>query len=384
MMKNHQAPRQSTPLSHWWEKTVSGQDTSLSASISRLLLQAVSGLYWLGLKGNLLLYTSGRKRRTCPALPAISIGNLTMGGTGKTTAAAFLARHLQHAGIKPAIVLRGYRGQIGREPVILWGDEATTGWRVSETGDEACLLAQTLEGVPVAVGKRREAVIARLAEDSDAQIVILDDGFQYFRMNRLIDIVLIDATVDISHQQLFPAGYLREPVAHLRRADQIWLTHADQADPAQLSRLKKLVRHSAEELPVVETTHQITGLRMLRGQPVALEQICARQVLAVSAIGNPESFEQSLRRLGAEVTARRYADHHYYTVQDLREIEAAARAQQADFVAITAKDAVKWPDRELDIPVVVVACQLQIISGQQAVAEVVDRARQALGESHYD
>jgi len=382
-MKNHPDRRQSATLCRWWEKAVSGQDTSLSASLSRLLLRGGAGLYWLGLKSNLLLYTSRLKQRTCPALPVISIGNLTMGGTGKTTAAAFLARRLQHTGLKPAIVLRGYRGQTRRKPVILC-DDATGRTDVTAAGDEACLLAQTLEGVPVAVGKRREAVIARLAEDSDAQIVILDDGFQYFRMNRLIDIVLIDATVDISHQRLLPAGYLREPVAHLRRADQLWITHADQVSPSQLPRLKSSLHQIANELPVVETRHQITGLRVLRGQPVALEEICARQVLAVSAIGNPESFERSLRQLGATVTPLRYDDHHYYTVQDLREIEAAARAQQADFVAITAKDAVKWPDRELDVPVIVIECQLQIISGQQAVDEVVDRARQAIGEYHDD
>jgi len=379
-MTSHQGPRQSATFRRWWAETVSGEDASLSASVSRLVLQVVSGLYWLGFKGNLLLYTNGLKRRSTPTLPAISIGNLTMGGTGKTTAAAFLARRLQHAGIRPAIVLRGYRGHGGREPVILCADEATTAWRVSETGDEACLLAQTLDGVPVAVGKRREAVIARLAEDSDAQVVILDDGFQYFRMDRLADIVLIDATVDMNRQRLFPAGYLREPLAHLRRADQIWITHADQASSSQLSRLKSTLGQIANELPVVETIHQITGLRMLSGQPVELEGIRERQVLAVSAIGNPESFEQSLRQLGAEVTARRYADHHYYTVQDLRQIEAAARAQHADFVAITAKDAVKWPEQELDVPVVVVECQLQIISGQQTIDEVVHRARQAIGE----
>ena len=379
-MKTHQGPKQSATFRRCWEKTVSGEDASLSASVSRLVLLAVSGLYWLGLNGNLLLYTSGLKRRSTPALPAISIGNLTMGGTGKTTAAAFLAGRLQNAGIRPAIVLRGYRGHSGREPVILCADEATTGWRVSETGDEACLLAQTLEGVPVAVGKRREAVIARLAENSDAQVVILDDGFQYFRMNRLIDIVLIDATVDINRQRLFPAGYLREPVAHLRRADQIWITHADQASPSELSRLKSTLHQIANKLPVVETTHQITGLRMLSGPPVGLEKIRERQVLAVSAIGNPESFKQSLRQLGAEVTPLRYADHHYYASADLQQIQDAARTHRADYIAITAKDAVKWPEQELDVAVVVVECQLQIISGQQTIDEVVDRAKQATGE----
>jgi len=382
-MNNHQASNQSATFRRWWEKTVSSEDASLSASVSRLALQAVAGLYWLGLKGNLLLYTSGLKRRSTPALPAISIGNLTMGGTGKTTAAAFLSRRLQQTGVRPAIVLRGYRGQTGRESVILCSDDGTSRPDVTAAGDEACLLAQTLDGVPVAVGKRREAVIAQLVQGSDAEVVILDDGFQYFRMNRLADIVLIDATVDINRQRLFPAGYLREPLAHLRRADQIWITHADQASPPQLARLNSLLRQHAGDLPLVETKHQITGLRMLSGQPVELEEIRERQVLAVSAIGNPGSFEQSLRQLGAEVTARRYADHHYYTVQDLRQIEAAARTQQADFVTITIKDAVKWPDRELDVPVIIVECQLQIISGQQAVAEVVECARQAIGE-HFD
>ncbi len=382
-MKNHQAPRQSATFGRWWEKTVSSEDASLSASVSRLVLQAVSGLYWLGLKGNLMLYTSGLKRRTRPVLPAISIGNLTMGGTGKTTAAAFLARRLQQAGIRPAIVLRGYQAQIGREPVILCSDDATSRPDVTAAGDEAFLLTQMLQGVPVAVGKRREAVIARLAENSNAQIVILDDGFQYFRMNRLVDIVLIDATVDINRQRLFPAGYLREPLAHLCRADQIWITHADQASPAQLARLKDFLHHSSRELPIVETRHQATGLRTLNGPPVELEEIRERQVLAVSAIGNPESFEQSLRQLGATVMPLRYADHHYYTAQDLREVAAAARTQQADFVAITAKDAVKWPDQELDVPVIVVECQLEIISGEQAVAEVVNHARQSIG-GHFD
>ncbi len=382
-MKNQQAPRQSATLRRWWEETVSGQNSSLSVSISRLLLWAVSGLYWLGINGNLLLYTSGLKRRRMPVLPAISIGNLTMGGTGKTTAAAFLAHRLHHAGIRPAIVLRGYQAQIGREPVILCSDEATLRPDATAAGDEASLLAQMLDEVPIAVGKHREAVIARLAQDTDADIVILDDGFQYFRMHRLVDIVLIDATVDISHQQLLPAGYLREPVTHLRRADQIWITHTDQASPSQLARLKNLLLHSAKGLPIVETRHQVTGLRTLSGLPVELAEIRDRRVLAVSAIGNPESFEQSLLHLGATVTPLRYDDHHYYTVQDLREIAAAAHTQQANFVATTAKDAVKWPDQELDVPVIIVECQLQIISGEQTIAEVVDHARQAIGE-HFD
>ncbi len=332
-MKSHDGFTQSTRFRRWWEKTTSSQNTSLSARASRLLLQPM-----------------------------------------------FLARRLQQAGLRPAIVLRGYRGQIGREPVILSGNTATLLPDVTIAGDEAYLLAQMLDEVPIAVGKRREAVIAQLFQETNADIVILDDGFQYFRMNRLVDIVLIDATVDIGRQRLFPAGSLREPIKHLQRADQIWLTHTDLVDVSQLVQLKELVHQIADKLPVVETKHRITGLHILRGQPVALEKICQRQVLAVSAIGNPQSFEQSLCQLGAIVTPLRYDDHHYYTAQDLREIEATAHAQQADFITITAKDAVKWPEQDLDVPVMVVECQLQIINGQQTVDELVSCARQATGE----
>ncbi len=370
---------QSAPARRRWEGIVADRDASVTARAARLMLGALSGLHWLGLKANLSLYTTGLKHRTQPALPVVSVGNLTLGGTGKTTAVQFLARCLQDAGIRPAVVLRGYRASRMRAPVILISDEDTVPPDVAEVGDEACLLAQALPAVPLGVGKRREAVIAELAARTRAQVVLLDDGFQYFRMQKLADIVLIDATVDIGGQRLFPAGYLREPLSHLQRADQIWITHSDQVAESELAKLRATLAPVTGNSPLVETKHQISALTTLAGEPLSPEEIGGTRLLAVSAIGNARSFEKSLANLGAEVIPLRYDDHHYYSAGDLAHIDAAAREHQADFITITRKDAVKWLAGRTTVPVVVVDCALQIARGQQAVAALVAQIEQAVG-----
>ncbi len=365
---------------HWWEDVVSRRDSGIPARLTRLALGALSGPYWLGLKANLALYATKLRRRTQPALPVVSVGNLTLGGTGKTTAVQFLARRLQEAGTRPAVVLRGYRAGRTGQPIILAGSEYTELPEVAEVGDEAYLLAQALANVPVGVGKHREAVIAELAAQARGQVVLLDDGFQYFRMNRLFDIVLVDATVDLSRQRLFPAGYLREPLSHLRRADQIWITHCDLVAQSELAGLNSTVARLSGDLPVVETIHEITGLRMLSGQEMTPDEIVGMRLLAVSAIGNAQAFEQSLSSLGAEVISLRYNDHHYYCPEDLAHIDSCAREHDAELVAITPKDAVKWPRGTTEIPVAVVDCQLRITKGEQAVTALIASVQQVVSD----
>ncbi len=365
---------------HWWEDVVSRRDSGIPARLTRLALGALAGPYWLGLKANLALYSSGLRQRTQPALPVVSVGNLTLGGTGKTTAVQFLARRLQEAGIRPAVILRGYRAGRTGQPIILAASEYTQLPAVAEVGDEAYLLAQALANVPVGVGKHREAVIAGLAAQARVQVVLLDDGFQYFRMNRLFDIVLVDATVDLGRQRLFPAGYLREPLSHLRRADQIWITHCDLVAKSELAGLNSAVARLSGDLPVVETLHEITGLRMLSGKEMTPDEIVGIRVLAVSAIGNAQAFEQSLNRLGAEVVPLRYDDHHYYRLEDLAHIDSCAREHRAELIAITRKDAVKWPRGTTEIPVAIVDCQLRITKGEQAVTALIGSVQQAVSD----
>ncbi len=368
-------------LYRWWHRVISAPPKG--PSISRGLLSALSGLYRLGLKANLAIYGWGLKGQTEPVLPTISVGNLTLGGTGKTTVVQFLARRLSQEGLLPAIVLRGYR-RASPSVAALISDEQGLLVSVAEAGDEAYMLANSLAAVPVAVGKRRETAIKLLADHTSAQVVLLDDGFQYFRMSKLIDIVLVDATQSLADQRLFPAGRLREPLSHLRRADQVWITHADQATSDQLDALRRLLATAVPPIPLVVTIHQLSSLSSLAGEIATLKELAGARVLAVSGIGNPQSFEASLQQAGAQVVPLRYPDHHAYSAADMQHIQQVARHHNAEMIVCTSKDAVKWPQMDWPVPVAEVGCQLSVIEGESHINRIVEKVREKVTAADND
>lgn len=357
-------------LRRGWEAIVNGRADGAGASLARGALRLVSPLYATGLKANLALYTRGFKARTRPALPVVSVGNLTLGGTGKTTVAAFLARRLQSE-VKPAVVLRGY-GRADEAAPVLVSDGARVHADLDRAGDEALMLARLLPGCAVAVGKRREEVIALARERADAQVIVLDDGFQYFRMARDLDIVLLDALAEPISWRLFPAGRLREPVAHLRRADQVWITHADLAPPERVEALRDLADRHCPGRPVVVTRHRPGGLRPLREGGSAPDTLADLRVIALSALGNPHAFEAALAQAGAEVVPLRFADHHAYTPADYDRVRSLAQDRGARWVVTTEKDAVKLPPPpEPCPPVAVLGCELEIVAGGEHLDEAL-------------
>ncbi len=331
--------------------------------LARGALAALSLPYRLGLEANLALYDWGLKARTVPALPVISVGNLSLGGTGKSTTVTYLARRLQERGVAPAVVTRGYRRS--GEGVLLVGAGQDPP-DPAQTGDEPAMLARLLPGIPLAVGKRREQAIRLLAERTTARVALLDDGFQYFRMGRAVDLVLLDASRASRSERLFPAGYLREPWSHLRRADQVWLTHVDRAAPGAVERLQTRVRRYGRLPEPVLTRHRLTALRGPDGERRPPEDLAGRRVLAVSGLGNPASFEDSLRAAGAEPVPLRYPDHHAYSAADWEEIAREQAQQRAEFVVLTEKDAVKLP-APLPFEAWVAECELEILSGAEQV-----------------
>ncbi|MCE5217765.1 tetraacyldisaccharide 4'-kinase [bacterium] len=363
-----------------WEAVVTGRSGGLGASAGRLGLRLGAGLYAAGLKANLWLYTSGLKRRTQPSLPVISVGNLSLGGTGKTTTTAFLAQALLPR-VKPGIVLRGH-GRSSSEAVLIVSDGSEVKATPAEAGDEAVMLARQLPGVAVAVGKRRETVIEALRSRTGAQVAVLDDGFQYFRMARELDLVLLDALAGPEAWRLFPAGRLREPVTHLQRASQVWITHADLASTEHLEQLRTLARRYCPNCPVVVTRHREGVLRPLSGGGAPVEDLRGQKVVAVSALGNPQSYEMGLEKLGAQVTPARFPDHHRYVPEDYERIKQTCRASGAGLVVTTEKDAVKLPPPPEDCPpVVVMSCGLEVLEGldevESALQAVCDQVQQA-------
>lgn len=330
------------------------------------------------MRANLAIYERGLKPRTEPALPVASIGNITLGGTGKTTTTRRLARDLAAAGVRPGIILRGHR-RSGGAPEMLISGGAELLVEQTQAGDEAAMLAFTTTS-PIAVGKRRERVI-ELLEGARAQVALLDDGFQYFRMRREIDLVLVDGTFDLSQARVFPAGYLREPLDHLRRATHLMITHCDLAAESHLARTMDLLSHYAPDAPVIRSRHAPSGFYHLEEPEEILppEQLRDRDVLAMCAVGNPASFEGLLLQLGARVAARSiFADHHAYCPEDWELVREAIGSRQVELIAVTEKDAVKLPPPPPDLPpVVAVAVDLQITQNEESWDGLIFKLQEA-------
>jgi tetraacyldisaccharide 4'-kinase len=366
-------------MERWWRETVAGRRQGPAAALSRAGLAALSAPYEMVMRANLAVYERGMKAHTRPALPVVSVGNITLGGTGKTTTTRRLARDLLGRGLRPGIVLRGHK----RDADHPWQLASDGGGLLIDTevaGDEAAMLAETVPGAPIAVGKRRERVVGLLAE-AGAQAAILDDGFQFFRMQREVDLVLVDATFDLSVARVFPAGHLREPLDHLRRATHLLITHADLAAEERIERTGRLLHKYAPDAPLMLSRHAPSGVyaldapddvrppETLRGMPVA----------AMCAVGNPESFRELLEDLGADVVATCFfPDHHAYQAEDWERVRAALGDSGAESIVVTEKDAVKLPPAPEDLPpVAAVAVDLSIMKGEESWDELVGRVEQA-------
>ncbi len=316
-------------------------------------------------------YRSGLRRARGGALPVVSVGNVSVGGTGKTTTCLYLARELSARGVTPGIVLRGYKRRGGGALLVSDGDALLCG--PDEAGDEAWLLARQLPGCPVAVCRRRERALELLAAHTRARVAILDDGYQYYRLARQVNLVLLDAFTPEVADHVFPAGFLREPYSHLARASDIWITHADTAHSARVDQLRAVAARYAPDARVAETAHRSAGLTTWDGQMVETGALTQRPVVAFAGIGNPESFFDMAEALTTQgVTRIEFPDHHRYSPRDWETVSAAARRMSAA-VLTTPKDAVRAPDPLAGIDVYILTPTLSVVSGLEAVEMLLQR-----------
>ena len=357
-------------LATLWQEVVSGHRRGLSAGLLRSGLRAVAPPYAVGATVHRAVYERGVLPRERLACPVLSVGNITTGGTGKTSAVLLLAKLLVQRGITPAILLRGHRRR-GSGALILPRGQ-TDGAEVEQAGDEACMVARMLPEAVVAVGKRREVVARQVLSETDARALILDDGFQYYPLERDLDLVLLDALWPCSTDRVFPAGTLREPLSNLRRADALWLTHVDVADVAALREVRRLAERGGQG-PCVETRHQPLLLRRPDGNATEpLSALRERTIGAVSSIGNPLAFELALQRLdAAAVRPLRFPDHHRYAAPDVAQIKRCAG--EVDFVVTTEKDAVRLPPETWELDNLwILRCEMQFVRGEEEALGMVD------------
>jgi tetraacyldisaccharide 4'-kinase len=285
------------------------------------------------------------------ALPVVSIGNLTLGGTGKTPCVEYVARFFRQRDLRVAILSRGYGSAGGRN-------------------DEALVLEQNLPDVPHLQGADRLSLAAIATEELESEVLVLDDGFQHRRLARDLDIVLLDATEPWGHGYLFPRGLLREPPTALRRAGAIVLTRCDQASTSELDRLRDAVESQVLSAPVAETVHRPVEWVNSEGQTAPLDLVQQHPIAAFCGIGNPAAFQQTLRSLGATpLDFRIFADHHRYTREDVSQFHAWARQQPAEAMMVTTqKDLVKLRVLQLGgRPLWALRIALEIRAGKDAL-----------------
>jgi tetraacyldisaccharide 4'-kinase len=326
-------------------------ETPLRAA-ALLPLEPLSWLYGAGAWAHRALYHKGVLRRSRFPGHVVSVGNLVVGGTGKTPLAAWIATGLHRRGRKTAIANRGY-GRRGSEAVIVVSDGRYVRSRAEVAGDEAMLLAAHAPGVPVLVGRERSLVAWRALSAFGADVLVLDDGFQHHRLHRDVDLVTFDGGLGFGNRRVLPRGPLREPARALRRAQAIGVVDGPlpAADAALIDRIAPGAhRFTARRAPV--------ALRPLAGGASDSPELLAdAEVGLLAGLAHPAGFRRSLEALGARIVSERvFCDHHRYRERDLRGLAA-----DAPLWVTTEKDAVKilpsWTGRA-DVRVLQVALEV--------------------------
>lgn len=307
-----------------YRRIVSGSDQGIVAVLLRVPLGIAGILYGLIMSVRNVLYDRGLLTSHSAGVPVICIGNLTTGGTGKTPLVIWLCNYLQGKGIKCAILTRGYRTHSG------------------QMSDEPALLAKACNDVPVIVNSDRAAGAQKAVEKYQAQLLIMDDGFQHRRLRRDLDIVAIDATCPFGYGKVLPGGLLRESVNGLKRAGAVIITRSDQVDQGILNQIEEQIQTLAPGIPVGRTQHQHRCGVTFGNERLEIAELRSRKLFAFCGIGNPDAFFSSLRQSGLQVAATKtFDDHHLYSPSDIESLFTQARECGADTILCTQKDWVK-------------------------------------------
>jgi tetraacyldisaccharide 4'-kinase len=391
----HFHERMRLSIRDWTEATetlvlevISGHRRDRRATVIRGILYCLSLVFRVAIKLRHALYSVRILRDATLGVQVITVGNLTVGGTGKTPVVEKFARELQDAGRKVAILSRGYRSR--PRPLherilnkLLLRQDITPPKIVSDgesllldsetSGDEPYMLAANLRNVVVLVDKDRVKSGRYAIQKYGCDTLLLDDGFQYRKLKgRRHDVVLVDYQDAFGNGHLLPRGTLREPPSHLARADTIFITKID--GPTET--LRRRIKQFNSKASIIECVHHPLFFEdLFTGEQLPLEFVRHRRLATISGIAQPESFEQSLIRLGNQmVYQRRFADHHRYSQQEVLDVINRGVKRQAEMLITTQKDAVRFPklDRR-DLPIYFMRVEIKIMKGAKDFQDCVKK-----------
>jgi tetraacyldisaccharide 4'-kinase len=334
-----------------FRQIVSGRRRGLRAACLRTALSVVEIPYSLAVRWRNRRYDRRADLVHRVGVPVVSVGNLTLGGTGKTPMVAWIARRLRELDVRVTLISRGYGAEAG------------------SINDEALELERQLPDVPHLQDPDRVAAAAIAIDELQCQAILLDDAFQHRRIHRDLDIVLLDALEPFGFGRVFPRGTLREPLVGLRRADAVVLTRADMLDQQQRDALRQQVTDLAPDAPWAEVVHAPKQLLSADGATTALDSLRGQPVAAFCGLGNPAGFRHTLSVCGYEVAAfKEFPDHHRYQRDEIEQLAQWAEQSGAAAVVCTAKDLVKIGlDRLGSVPLHALTIGMEFLSGREAL-----------------
>ena len=346
---------------------ISGKTTGPLAAATRLALWLMTPAYRLAISIRNLKYSRDSNAVAKVAVPVISVGNLTTGGTGKSPMVIWISQRLREFGLRVAIVSRGYGGQRG-----------VSGTRPN---DEALEMQQRLPDVPQLQDPDRIKSAGIAIEELETQCIVMDDGFQHRRLHRDLDVVLIDATNPFGFGYLLPRGLLREPVGSLVRADVVVITRCGQVKQSAIDSVLEVINQNTADRsprPVVCQTRTVAK-RWLQfdGQSMEMDEFGGGPAIACCAIGNPDSFVKTATLAGANIVGQKFfPDHHSFTREDIESLVRLAREKGAERIICTHKDLVKIAINQLDgILFFALQVELEFVQGE---SEILNRLRELM------
>ena len=346
------------PDAESFRRLVDGRATGLVATLGRTGLSAIEIPYEALVRLRNYGYDHSILTVKKASAPVISVGNLTLGGTGKTPLVAWLAHWFAQHNKKPAIISRGYKAKTG------------------QLSDEAAELKILLPTVPHYANKQR-IIAAGEAVTKGSDVLLLDDGFQHRQISRDLNLITIDATDPFGCNRLFPRGLLREPLWGLKRADALVLTRTDQVSIKTRNEIQEQCFQfvGSHDKPWIETEHRPSNLRLVDGTTQPLKTLQDKRILSLSAIGNPAAFHRTLTTLGHEpVATLTFPDHHTYTTDDIHRISEETESVGAEIIVTTLKDLVKLPLASVrDRPLCALEIGIQFQTGLQDLEYLLNK-----------
>jgi tetraacyldisaccharide 4'-kinase len=352
----------------FWRKLVTCEKVPIGYRLLRVILLDFSFFYRIVIALRNFLYDFSILRERKVNVAVVSVGNITIGGTGKTPLVAWLCNYFAERNITTAVLTRGYK------------------LKNSDLADEPMMLAKICPKAKIVINPDRfEGAQRAMAEfgplgdaSRQAKLLIMDDGFQHRRLARDVDIVTIDATEPFGCEKLLPAGFLRESVNSLKRADAVVITRSTQVAHQKIQEIKRRISEINPDIVFATAVHEPRCAKLIKDETVSLAQLAKKKIYAFCGIGNPDAFFQTLGELALNIVGTRvYNDHHRYTASDIEAITSDAGDKQAEMVITTQKDWIKTAllcMEKFDIPIAFLAVELEFVAGQREITALVDGA----------